>query len=102
MGEHPSGEHPLVRVSGLRLPLDHDTAALHAAITARLGVRAADILGFDISRRTFDAPTRADITVVYTVDVALRDAAGLRRSDAPADPAAGEADPPWMWLSEPW
>jgi uncharacterized FAD-dependent dehydrogenase len=63
----------MLRITELRLPLDHEEAALPAAIAARLGVAPDDILGFDVFRRAYDARKRSDITLIYTVDVGLAD-----------------------------
>jgi uncharacterized FAD-dependent dehydrogenase len=58
---------PMIRVTQLKLPLDHEAAALPAAICARLKIDAADLLGFTVVRRAYDARKR--ITLVYTLDV---------------------------------
>ena len=39
----------------LKLPLDHAEAALRAAIAARLGIGAEDLIGFTVFRRSYDA-----------------------------------------------
>jgi uncharacterized FAD-dependent dehydrogenase len=61
----------MLRITELRLPLGHDETALNAAISARLGVAAEAVLGYDIFRRAYDARRRSAITLIYTVDVAL-------------------------------
>ena len=59
------------RLTGLRLPLAHDAAALRGAVCARLGVEDADLLGFEVFRRACDARKRREITLVYTIDARL-------------------------------
>ena len=61
----------MLRISELRLPLDHDPAALDAALRARLALGADTPLATDIARRGHDARSRRAIALVYTVDVAL-------------------------------
>ena len=36
----------MLRITELKLPLDHDDAALAAAIVARLGIRADELAGY--------------------------------------------------------
>ena len=76
----------MLRLSDLKLPLDHPPEALPAAICARLGVSPQDLLGFTVFRRGNDARKRSAIQLVYTVDVALADQAGvLARFDGDKD-----------------
>jgi uncharacterized FAD-dependent dehydrogenase len=80
----------MLRITELRLPLDHAEPALRAAIVARLGVRDADLLGFTVFRRAYDARRKSAIELVYTVDCTLADeAAVLRRlaGDAKVGPS---------------
>jgi len=58
----------MLRITGLRLPLNHDEAALRAAILARLGVADGALQKFTVFRRAFDARKKTDITLVYTID----------------------------------
>ena len=63
----------MLRLTELRLPLDHDAPALTAAVRERLGVDDADILSLHVARRGHDARHPRRIMLTYTVDVALRD-----------------------------
>jgi hypothetical protein len=58
----------MLRIAGLRLPLDHDDAALRAAIVARLGIREAQLLAFTLHKKSWDARKKSAIAWVYTVD----------------------------------
>ncbi|WP_333587037.1 NAD(P)/FAD-dependent oxidoreductase [Phenylobacterium sp.] len=70
----------MLRISELKLPLDHAPDALPAAIAARLGVRASDLLSWSVWKRAHDARRKSAILKVYIVDVALADeAAALAR-----------------------
>jgi uncharacterized FAD-dependent dehydrogenase len=61
----------MLRITELRLPLEHPDAALRAAIVERLQLRDADLLGFTVFRRGHDARRKSAIVLVYTVDVEL-------------------------------
>jgi uncharacterized FAD-dependent dehydrogenase len=63
-----------IRVTELRLPLDHGEAELRAAIVARLAIDATALLAFTVFRRGYDARKKAAIVFVYTVDCDVVDA----------------------------
>lgn len=59
----------MLRLTEIKLPLDHDADALPAAIRARLGVTVEELVTFTIFRRGVDARRRSAIHFIYTVDV---------------------------------
>lgn len=61
----------MLRLTGLKLPLDHADEALPAAICQRLGIEAQALRGYEIVRRGNDARRKSAIQLVYTVDVDL-------------------------------
>jgi hypothetical protein len=65
----------MIRLTELRLPLDHAEGALRAAVLARLGLADAQLRELTVFRRAWDARRRAAIELVYTVDCGL--AAGV-------------------------
>src|SRR5574337_2203515 len=65
----------MLRITELRLPLDHAEGALRDAVLARLGLRGDELASFNVFRRAWDARHRAAIQLVYTVDCTL--AAGV-------------------------
>ncbi|QJW83898.1 NAD(P)/FAD-dependent oxidoreductase [Ramlibacter terrae] len=67
----------MLRITELRLPLDHAEDALRPAIVARLGIADADLLAFDVFRRAYDARRKSAILLIYTVDCELRDEASV-------------------------
>jgi len=70
----------MIRLTEIKLPLDHPEVDLHAAILTRLGVPDADLIGFSVFRRGYDARRKHDIHFVYTVDCTVRnEAATLKR-----------------------
>jgi hypothetical protein len=80
----------MLRITELRLPLDHAPGELRAAVRARLGVAEAELQGCTVFRRAYDARRKAAVVLIYTVDCELADeSAVLARlaSDAHVRPA---------------
>ncbi len=70
----------MLRLTEVRLPLDHDEAALRAAICAALGIAPEQLRAWHIRRRGYDARKAGAILFVYTLDVELAgEAAALAR-----------------------
>jgi hypothetical protein len=67
----------MLRLTDIKLPLDHPEEALAAAIRARLHVGAAAIRGYSVFRRGYDARKRGAIQLIYTLDVDVADEAKL-------------------------
>jgi uncharacterized protein len=65
------------RITELRLPLDHAEDALRPAVLARLGIADADLLGFTVFRRAYDARKKTAIVLIYTIDCEVRDEAAV-------------------------
>ncbi len=63
----------MLRLTELKLPLDHGPEAIVPAIAARLGVAEADVLSHALFRRGYDARRRGAVCLVYTFDAAVRD-----------------------------
>ncbi|SCW94360.1 hypothetical protein SAMN02927924_04491 [Sphingobium faniae] len=67
----------MLRLSGLKLPLDHPDEAMPAAICERLGLGPQELLSHVVVRRGNDARRKNAIQLVYTLDVALADEAAV-------------------------
>ena len=67
----------MLRLTEIRLPLDHPEDALHAAILKRLGIAADELVKFTIFRRGFDARKPSAIMFIYTLDVEVKNEAAL-------------------------
>jgi uncharacterized protein len=67
----------MIRLTELRLPLDHSEADLRAAIVARLGIGDAALRRFVVFRRGYDARKKAAIVFVFTVDCEVDDEAAV-------------------------
>jgi uncharacterized protein len=62
-----------IRLTEVKLPLDHAPDAIHAAVRARLKFTAEEIQSVSIFRRGFDARKKSDIHFIYTLDVQTTD-----------------------------
>ena len=58
----------MLRITELKLPLDHAEADLLTALVTKLGIRAEQVTRFTIFRRGYDSRKKADIQLVYTLD----------------------------------
>jgi uncharacterized FAD-dependent dehydrogenase len=67
----------MLRITELKLPLDHAPEALPEAICTRLGIAPDELLSFEIARRANDARRKSAILLIYSVDVTLKDEAGV-------------------------
>jgi uncharacterized protein len=65
----------MLRITELRLPLDHDDGALRSAIVARLGVPDAELRSFNVFKRAYDARKKTAIQLIYTIDCELAEEA---------------------------
>ena len=61
----------MLRITELRMPLSHAQAALRAAVLRRLGVPEAQLLGFTVFKRSWDARKRSAVVLSYTIDCEL-------------------------------
>ena len=59
----------MLRITELKLPLDHPETAIKTAVLNRLGISAEELIAFFIFRQGHDARKRAAISLVYTLDV---------------------------------
>jgi uncharacterized FAD-dependent dehydrogenase len=64
----------MLRITELRLPLDHAEDALRPAVCARLGVPSAALKDFRVFKRSWDARKKAAVVLIYTIDCELADA----------------------------
>ena len=67
----------MIRLTEIRLKLDHDEDALRAAVLSRLGVEAGALRGYTVFRRAIDARRKAAIVLSYTVDADVADEAAV-------------------------
>ncbi|MBR0566010.1 NAD(P)/FAD-dependent oxidoreductase [Azoarcus sp. L1K30] len=61
----------MLRITELRLPLDHPEEALKSAIIERLGIAATELRAFTVFKRSYDARKAAALSFIYTIDLAV-------------------------------
>jgi len=59
----------MIHITELRLPLEHTEADLRSAVIERLGITPAQLLSFEIFKRSYDARKKTALTFIYTIDV---------------------------------
>jgi len=59
----------MLRITELKLPLDHPESAIKTAILKRLGISVEELVAYTIFRQGHDARKRDAISLVYTLDV---------------------------------
>jgi uncharacterized FAD-dependent dehydrogenase len=66
----------MLRLTEVKLPLDHPESALRAAILKRLGVADGELSGISVFRRAVDA-RKQPVSFIYTLDVEVGNEAAL-------------------------
>ena len=91
----------MIRVGGIRVPLDGADKPLTAFVAKALGVGGGEIRRLEVLHRGIDARKRADIRLVYTVAAEVRDEERIlrrcraaERYEAPAMPQPQRGDRP--------
>ena len=69
----------MLRLSELKLPLDHGEEALQEAVLKRLRIPPDRLLGQTLVKRSVDARRRDRIQLIYSVDVQVKGEAALLR-----------------------
>ncbi|MFP5407865.1 MAG: NAD(P)/FAD-dependent oxidoreductase [Gammaproteobacteria bacterium] len=70
----------MLRLTELKLPLDHPPEALRAAILKRLQLADDDLIGFSIFKRSYDARKKNALLLVYAVDVEVKNEVALLKT----------------------
>lgn len=65
----------MLRITEIKLPLDHAEEALRMALLKKLGIPADELLAFSIFKRGVDARKAHAILLVYSLDVSLKNEA---------------------------
>src|SRR5690606_41665842 len=61
----------MLRLSELKLPLDHSDGELRAAILAALGIDDGELLAVSVFKRSHDARKKDQILLIYHLDLTL-------------------------------
>jgi uncharacterized protein len=67
----------MLRLTEVKLPLDHPDSALDTAILERLGINAGELVSYTVFKRSYDARKKSAIVLIYTLDVATKDDAAI-------------------------
>ena len=59
----------MLRLTNIKLALDHPKSDLETAILKKLGIQPKDLLGYVIFKRSYDARRKNDIKLIYTLHV---------------------------------
>lgn len=68
----------MLRLTDIKLPLDHSDDALQQEVIKRLMLQETELLGFTIFKRSYDARKSSSIFLIYSLDVELSAAAQAR------------------------
>jgi hypothetical protein len=63
----------MIRLTELRLPIDHAPEALEAAIFKRLQISINDLIRYEVFKRSYDARKNNVLSFIYTLDLAVKD-----------------------------
>ncbi|GAL16427.1 NAD(FAD)-utilizing dehydrogenase sll0175 homolog [Vibrio astriarenae] len=67
----------MIRLTEIKLPLDHEEGAILDAIANKLGIAAEEVLSFNMFKRGYDARKKTKILLIYTLDVVVDNEAEL-------------------------
>src|SRR5262245_8393859 len=62
----------MIRLTELKLPLDHSESDLQATVLRRLRITPQELVRFSVFRRAADARKKPLITLTYTLDIEVR------------------------------
>jgi len=75
----------MLRLTEIKLALDHDDGALKRAVLSRLNIRPEELLEFHVFRQAVDARKKGAVHLVYSVDATVsNEERFLRRRKTPA------------------
>ena len=63
----------MIRISQVRIAIDHSIDDLNTAICKRLGIHKHDIVRIEIFKRSYDARKNSELAFIYSLDVVLCD-----------------------------
>ncbi len=67
----------MIRLTEIKLPLDHEEDALQQAILTKLGIEKAHLNSFNVFKRGYDARKKTAILLIYTLDIDVENEAEL-------------------------
>ncbi|TPH12921.1 NAD(P)/FAD-dependent oxidoreductase [Litorilituus lipolyticus] len=67
----------MIRLTDIKLPLDHPEEAIEQAILAKLLISQEQLISFNVFKRGYDARRKSNIILIYTLDVETSNEAQL-------------------------
>jgi len=67
----------MLRLTEIKLPLNHSPEAIPAAAAARLGISVPELLSCTVYRRAHDARKKMNICLIYSLDVEVKNEAEI-------------------------
>lgn len=62
----------MLRLTDIKLPLDHPTDAIEQAILQKLAISKAELVEFTVFKRGYDARKKNSILLIYTLDISTK------------------------------
>ncbi len=72
----------MLRITEIRLPIDHPAEALNAAVCKKLRIAPAALRAVQVFKRAHDARNKSQLTLIYSVDIEVDNEAALLDSFA--------------------
>ena len=63
----------MIRLTELRLPINHAPEDLEAAICKKLAILAKDLIRYEVFKRSYDARKNNILSFIYTLDLSVKD-----------------------------
>ena len=67
----------MLRLTEVKLPLGHSECEIRSVVLKRLGIAQNELLGYAISKRSYDARKRSAVAWIYCLDVEVKNEAQL-------------------------
>jgi len=67
----------MLRLTEIKLPLDHPPKAIEQAVMAKLGIARSELISCTVYKRGNDARKKANILLVYALDVEVKNEAAI-------------------------
>ena len=79
----------MLRITEIKLPLNHPPEAIATAAVARLRIKPQDLISCAVFRRAHDARKKSAITLIYSLDVEVKDEAAVLKRFEKERPKGG-------------
>lgn len=89
----------MLRLTEIKLPLDHPEGALKTAVLKRLRISADELVSLTVFRRGHDARKVGAIDLIYTLDVEVKNEAAILRRTAAAKGIGASPDTSYKFVA---